>query len=392
MSSIVPSTEPVTWQTFPPRLPWAVGRVRIDLPEGGPAIAYDLTTARDTDDPLERRDGRNRLALEAFSALRLDEMGAALDAYVESVRAEGSEAEQKRMRAALGDLVAFVERFGPLGIGWDRTFSVTNPSADEAERRLEECEGRIRGDEQSSEEARSRGTTRWLVSFYYDRDRREGGVVRRAWTPLPDAQPWLDTEEPLPSDRLSRIRSEQDDLRMAIAFAEVIARNDEVAIKALVRDAPWARYISLRSYDPRGADWRRVRRGRRVFGRGLWGPFDPEEDVDWELFARLLLAKLIERQLGFVSPRVDVDRAGRFRLDDRPGTVLELIYRQLLEHLQERQGYGIGWCGYCGGAILRTRLPKSPTGNLWHAGRCANAGRGRRFREGRAQRGTSRGG
>jgi hypothetical protein len=168
---------------------------------------------------------------------------------------------------------------------------------------------------------------------------------------------------------------------MAISFAEAIARNEIDATRALVRDTPWAKHVSLRAVDPRGPDWGRVRRGRTAQGRGKWDPFDPAEETDWALLGRLILARLIERQLRLASPRVMVGAGDMLRLEQRPVAALELIYRQLLRHVSERQGFGIGDCGYCGGAILRTRHWDGGTSNNWHSGPCANAGRARRHRE-----------
>jgi hypothetical protein len=185
----------------------------------------------------------------------------------------------------------------------------------------------------------------------------------------------------LPGDRFADIRAEQADLRMAIGFAEVIARNDEEGTRTLIRDAPWARLVSARSVDPRGPDWRRARRTGPVTGRGKWDPFDESEQVDWGMLARLILTRLIERQLRLTSPRVVVGAGDQIRLEHHPVAALELVYRQLLEHVSERQGFGIGECGYCRGAILRTRMPSGATGNQWHDGPCGSAGRARRYRE-----------
>ena len=109
-----------------PGLPWSVRKVYVAI-TGGARMCYELGQST-TGNLLERRDERNRIALEAFTALRFPEMTAALQAYLESLRGvPGATLDQPPMLAALGELVAFVRRFGPLGIGWGMTMPVENP-------------------------------------------------------------------------------------------------------------------------------------------------------------------------------------------------------------------------------------------------------------------------
>jgi hypothetical protein len=344
-----------------PGLPWSVRRVDVELTLAGPSFVYTLKAGSDGRDVLTLRDRRDRLALEAFSALPLDAMQRELEVIV----AAEHELDQRRLRSAFADLASFSKRFGPLGIGWGMTLPVTNPAAERAERQLRDTERQRRGREPSEEPWPK---SPWVVSFYGQAAGRRGfGDVRRL------------AGAPRPHDTLDRIGTEQRDLRMALQFVEAIARDDERALRALIKETEWARGISLR-VDPQGTDWRRVRIGGPRLGRRAWDPFAPGEDVDWRLFARLLLSNLVSRQLAFVLPYVDIDAEGRFRQDLRPTSVLEVIYMQLLEHVQERLSFGVTWCGYCGGAILRTRKPGSRTTNRWHGKRCANAGRAVRHR------------
>src|SRR5665811_1212809 len=106
----------------------------VALPEMWPTleeVAINGTTLYyrlDTPAPLRdeagryRRDDRGRIAIEAFMALPLATMYGRLAVYLGSVSSgdPAAEPDQARLKTAFEEIVEFVERFGPLGIGWSR--------------------------------------------------------------------------------------------------------------------------------------------------------------------------------------------------------------------------------------------------------------------------------
>src|SRR5262249_55355417 len=102
-----------------PGLAWRGGSIHVAL-DGRPRLVYRLP-AGGRSNLAEHKDDRGRLAIEAFSALDLAGQYAALDRVI---GAGDGEPDQASLRAALGDLVAFLEEFGPLGIGWGMVFPV----------------------------------------------------------------------------------------------------------------------------------------------------------------------------------------------------------------------------------------------------------------------------
>jgi hypothetical protein len=385
-------------------IPWRAREIYIAL-TGGIRLRYRLAEADRRVNLLEERDERSRLALEAFSALPITQMTSALDTYLESLRGQpAAQRDQARMRDALGELVAFVRRFGPLGIGWGMTMQVTNPEADNLARRLEAAERRERDVEPAAAAHAPRSETRWVASFHGQAAGRWGmGQVRsvRTWE-SDDLAQRIELDDTILSDGLGRIAEEQADLNDALRLVEQIALADEpgeqpdgsqdpgaARLRAFIgTKGGWLIGLSIDDPDPLGTNWRRARLGGPARRGPFWNPLAAGEDVDWRLFARLILSNLIGRQLNYVLPYLDVNDEGRFLLDLRPSSTLEVIYLQLLEHVRQRLAFGVGTCHYCGGAILRTRHRDSPTGNQWHRGRCSSAGRARRLREEEASRGA----
>ena len=153
-----------------------------------------------------------------------------------------------------------------------------------------------------------------------------------------------------------------------LSLVEAIARGDRFACRRAIRafarndDAGWR----LSPNAPSGFDVARAFRPNRA--GSVVQPFRlPEHEVDWQLLATFMLADLISRQIDFAMPLVAV--VGSAQIEARPqGTsLLELVYLELLEHVQRRPDFGVGQCRGCGGPILRTRRP-GKTGNGWHAG------------------------
>lgn len=115
-----------------------------------------------------------------------------------------------------------------------------------------------------------------------------------------------------------------------------------------------------------------------------------------DVYVRRMTAEWISTRLSSIRLRVAADPSGRFGLTLRMQSLLDAIYWQLLEHVRRRPAreadsldprFRIPWCGYCGGAILSTRLAEDRV-NKWHAG-CKAAGQAQRRREAAKRRSAS---
>jgi len=115
----------------------------------------------------------------------------------------------------------------------------------------------------------------------------------------------------------------------------------------------------------------------------LWQPFKAHRgQVDWETLGWSVLAQHLSRVLTWGALRVGL-RGHRPQLGWRVGSLVEVMYLQLLEHVTQHPDFGIGQCDYCGAPILRVRRQQR-----WHTG-CAPAGRQRESRATRKARLTT---
>ena len=106
-------------------------------------------------------------------------------------------------------------------------------------------------------------------------------------------------------------------------------------------------------------------------------PYERPEAIDWTLLGRIVLGAMIGRQLWWVSPRVGLTPTGRLVLTSTIGSLLEVTYLQLWEHVPQRLAVGHRALRLLqADAILNRRRRQA-----WHPRLCASAGRKRRSRE-----------
>ena len=337
------------------------------------------------------RDEHGRVALEAFGALPLPVMYERFHTYRDSLRGrEGAEYEQAAMLACLGELVGFVRAFGPLGFDWPRTFEVGNPDADRA---LDE------GD--MSRWARAGATLDRARDILEKRRERSGSRRWRVRFPgvgevgLPSVSPvrshpelsWAERvrrhDDALLYDFLGPVPSgplwfHQDDLRRALRLVDALAGGDRQAIREALGRLPGHGMFPVRDSADRAPvdiDWRPAMLTLAAPASGWWMPFEAHPgQVDWIAAGRLGLATFLSAQLAWTQVAVGLDAQARFRSRWIVGSLMEVVYLQLVDHVERRMGFGVGQCGYCGGPILRVRQEQR-----WHR-KCANAGRQRRHR------------
>ena len=347
------------------------------------ALYYRLTTRAGR--PTDQVDNQKRKVLEAFGALPMEQMSQDIDAYRLSMRGvEGAEWDPVHAGTLISPLVEFVRAFGPIGVGWGGEFGVRNPVVERMRRDAEQAR-RIRMglDPADASERKTLGTEFWTVSFWGHAPGRGAipDVRQRFWYP---DRPWGERlrlgDDGIPHDFWPQIVDEHRDLRSTLELVEAIARRDEYQSRDAIRAfSPgdnaefWVGEpdplrpnfgAAVRTYLPSG--------GRLALFRL------PTHTVDWVMLGRRMLADLIARQIDFAMPVVDVSDDEVLRLRWHAISALEAVYLQLLDHVRRHETYGIAWCGYCGGPIMRTR-PRGVTGNRWHQ-RC-RAGRVRRWRE-----------
>lgn len=338
-----------------------------------------------------RRDERGRVALEAFAALPLGAMYQRLREYFESLKGrEGVEYEQPEMLACLAELVGFVRIFGPLGFDWARTFEVQNRDADraidEAERlRLERAGLVVKG------RIDRRGRQGWRVDFSAVGEVDLPRVSRRRSYPgLTWAERVGAEDEALPNDYLGPEPTgplwwHQESLQAALRLADALAGGKWHVVRQALGRLPGTGTFPVRKSSQRapvGIYWRDALLLPAAPASGWWAPFEAHpRQVDWIAAGRLGLATFLSHQLAWAQLAIGLDARERFRRHWIVGSLMEVIYLQLLEHVERRSGFGVGQCGYCHGPILRTRH-EGGRGNRWHRG-CAAAGRKARWRKAR---------
>jgi hypothetical protein len=364
-----------TPQVVGPGAWWTVEEVALS-----PALAVTYGLGRREGRPADHRDSHGRNVLEAFASLPMEQMSERLEQYRASLRGRADSVwQQEPALAAIDELVVFVRDFGPVGVGWGAEFGIHNPDADRLERELEESRFRDLGiDPLAAVPLEDGGARRyWTISFW-GHGPGHGAIpsaIRHATYPKLTWAERIRLDDPgLPHDYWLQIVDEYVALGRTLTLVEAIARADPFACRKAMRafapndDVTW----SLSNGAPRGFDRASAFRANRA-GTEV-KPFRlPEHEVDWVLLASFILADLISRQIDFAMPLVAV--RGRAQLEARPqGTsLLEVVYLELLDHVQHRPDFGVGQCRACGGPILRTRRP-GLTGNGWHKG-CSGSAR-----------------
>ena len=342
-----------------------------------------------------RRDERGRTALEAFMALPIAAMYARLGKYLEAVSGRDPEVEldQARLKDAFAEILRFVECFGPLGIGWSRTYKAVNPEADRLAAENEALRIRLQLLQDPSglkgpgpvATGRSRvwhvvlpelglaphGEVRPVRTF--------SGLAWEARVRLDDgsiANDRLGTADDGPLSKLHAVMTETLDLANALA-----APNPHGIRHALERFSRFERqyWVGSEPVDSTALNWRRAIRGM-VPEAEVWEPFKEHPgQVDWETLGWTVLAQHLSRVLTWGALRVGL-RGHRPQLGWRVGSLVEVMHLQLLDHVTEHPDFGIGQCDYCGAPILRVRRQQR-----WHSG-CAPAGRQRESRASRKAR------
>jgi hypothetical protein len=373
----------------PPHSWWTVDEVALGL-SGGLALYYRLGPRQPIRDEKGRwvRDPLGRTALEAFGALPLGEMYDRLRSFEEEWRATDTATRAAIVEAdpdqvtrqwldGLGELVAFVKKFGPLGLDWSRTHAVENRDADRALGNA----GRHR---------------LWQVVFP-----TPGFAMPRVVQVTSATGSWADRirrgDMVLPHDYLGLqptgpIWHQRDDLGRVLKLVEVLAEAEPNPhdIRDAAGNLPGFGQYDVRddgARDPVDLRWRHAMRYPRDIGERPWLPFEEHTTaVKWATAGRLMLAEFLSAQLAWTRIEAGLDGLGRVRTRWTPRSLMELIYLQLLEHVEERLNFGVAWCPNCGGPVLRTRRSEL-TQNRAHRG-CAAVLRKRRERARKREHGT----
>ena len=315
--------------------------------------------------PLQIQDTRRRRLIEAFTALPLTATAEAVRDYWRTrKRAVDLFRAQAELRRRALDLVLFVETFGPFGMDWEAQLPLRDPT---------------------------RGTALdpvgrpyiWIADFGGLGAGRFGwGALRRVMSPPENADliDRLRADPTAKSDRLDMLLSVQQDLVSTLRLAKlVLDQGSDKELQSACRAATHATSKFKLTLDlPKSSPWHRALRGEYAH-RATLEPFgDDLTFILWPEFARLTLSELITRQLGWLHLRVEVLPDGRFVRSVRPTSLVEFMYLQLLERLEQRRQLGIDWCTVCGGVRLPRRrrdLGKEPR----HPG-CGNVARVAKYR------------
>lgn len=339
-----------------------------------------------------RRDERGRIALEAFMALPVGAMYQRFAAYLGSIKQSGGEPDEAGYRDAFTEVVGFVELFGPLALEWTRLHLVENPEADRlAEENWRRTIEVLEVDSSHPPQRRTFGSEIWRLRLPRPGISEHGQVERV--TTFPDL-PWHERvrlgDERVPHDDLGvanvgPLASAHWTLGRVLALVDALPKGKPLEVRAALEDFPrypafWvgerARQSSME------LDWRASMRGMAP-ADGWFLPFKAHPgQVDWLEFGRQILAEHFHYELSSTSIGVGL-RNGKVALGWRHGSLMEVIYLQLLDHVIKHPEFGIGTCDFCGAGILRVRR-----GQRWHTG-CAPAGRQRESRADRKRRAAS---
>ncbi|HEV8280691.1 MAG TPA: hypothetical protein VGQ02_02435 [Candidatus Limnocylindrales bacterium] len=376
----------------PPHSWWTVKAVAVGM-AGGPGLFYRLGPRKPLRDRTGRwvRDAAGRTALEAFGALPLGEMYRRLAEVDATWRATGDDAtraaliaadpqgERRRWQDALRELVDFVTTFGPLGFDWSRTYPVENRDADQALDR-----GR------APDTTVERTARRWRVVF--PSPGFAGARVTQVrtnpagtWSERIEAGDELLAQDFLGVEPSGPLWNHHDDLRRVLALVATLGEvsPNPHAIRAAAGNMPGLGEYDVRDpgiRDPIDRPWREAMLPPRNVGARLWAPFvEHPARVVWPTLGRLILAEYLSAQLAWMTVEAGIDELNRIRTRLTPRSLLQVIYLQLLEHVEERLHFGVGQCLLCHGPILRTRQ-SGATQNRAHRG-CAAVLRKRRQRE-----------
>jgi hypothetical protein len=344
-----------------------------EVTEHGTRLYYRLGPPRPVREASGfRRDARGRVALEAFLGLPISEMYQRLDE--QRLRGEWTgNPESSVEREAFGPLVDFTRVFGPLGLEWQRIHVVDNPDADRLARQnagLRALSLALAPRPEPGFDSAIEGTS-WRVVLAKPGTLGIGRVEPivtypgLSWTDRAASRDDLLHHDELGPASGGPLVWAHSALTGAAHLADALARADMDAIEGHLRESVlWIPSRVAASGMPRPIE------------DGIPRSDGSPADESWLHRGRWALAQLITHEMAstLVGVEVEVDR---FIPGWRIGSLVDLMYLQLLEHLQRHPDFGIGDCHYCGMPILRVRRSQR-----YHSG-CGPAGRQRESRAAR---------
>lgn len=352
-------------------------------------LYYRLGEARPLRDADGRyhRDPRGRIALEAFLGLPIDQMFDRLEAARVPTADLDVPSDPGRSREAFQELISFVETFGPLAFDWSRIHPVVNAEADrlaEENWRLTLAAAGFRAEGRPP----SAGRAVWRVMFPEPGQPFYPHVEKV--TTYPDL-PWEERvrlgdprvhHDDIGTRSAGSLAWARKDLAAAVRLADALSGRDRFVLRDAIRGFPRLPVFDVRALPPEsslGFDWRSANRGMAA-SDGWFKPFEVHErHVDWVALGRMVLAEHMSFKLATTAVGVGL-RGEAPAIGWRIGSLLDVIYLQLLEHVRQHPDFGIGSCAACGAPILRVRRSQR-----WHSG-CAPAGRQRESRAARKLR------
>ena len=343
-----------------------------------------------------RTDDCSRAAIEAFTALRLDLLADAISERLARLRPRKRPISDTWDLAGGNELRDFLMTFGPLFGGTGATFPVRNPRAESYEQQAAEAKLALAVWRDSGHDPsllrRRRRTRQWMVSFEGWAQGRHGSSPD-----VTEVPPDYGSCEPLP-----RLQLAQRFLATAVDLADALANAQHWTSERAERDRVRDLFLANGGGGTMTLDgttrWRRVIRdipdGIRRVAFSEAGASAVEEEstaqsarpwaVDWLLAGRMVLADMIGRHVQWAQLYLRVDDVGSLTSEWHARSLEEIMYVQLLEHVQrlprkhliELPYWPLPRCGYCDGVILgrHPRKPASRFGNRWHRGPCRKAG------------------